>query len=124
MIAWRKLPLIIAAILCLNKAGAETLCLVGTCEAGIALQLDSNVLGNSELYVGDFEDGKRTGCGSISKASVSYFGQMINGKKSGHGIEYDTGKMTTKIGLWKNDRFVEAQNSLDRDKLCGSNDLP
>ena len=106
-------------------AHAETMCLIGDCKNGVAYQVkDAPFFQTEAWYVGDFRDGKKSGCASISTGRVKYFGQVLEGSKHGEGIEVDTQKMTTRLGTWKNNRFVEARDSLDRDKLCGSIEFP
>ena len=118
---WITTPLIFYMSFAASSAYAKVSCLIGNCENGVAYQIqEAKFVSNETLYVGDFKDGKKSGCASVLKGNVEYFGQVLGGKKHGEGKEVNANKMTVRIGTWKKDRFVKSKDSLDRDKLCGS----
>jgi len=91
-----------------------------------ALSLESSpILSKSnETYVGDFMDGKKTGCATITSDDSGYFGQVENSKRHGFGtlsytklLKRKTWITKVKEGRWENNRFKESM-TIELDGLC------
>lgn len=100
-----------------TDASADS-CLIGDCKNGLSLEYADPFLGPPILYLGDFADRKKSGCATIMQDGVQYFGQVVDGKKEGLGIEYDTKKMRVRLGRWQSDRLTEELEQLGRENLC------
>ena len=117
----------ITCLLSVNVAIAN--CLYGDCVNGLGIQTIKKPLFyriaigvrdpsyNKEIYVGDFDDGKKTGCATIRDDRSIYFGQVLDSKKNGLGTFLDIKSGKIKEGRWKNNRFKEAM-AVEIEGLC------
>lgn len=138
-----QLTLTLVSILAAQVCIAD--CLYGDCNEGLgiqtttgkgmsvdigfsakALSLESSpILSKSnETYVGDFMDGKKTGCATITSDDSVYFGQVENSKRHGFGtlsytklLKRKTWITKVKEGRWENNRFKESM-TIELDGLC------
>ena len=93
-------------------------CLYGDCEQRLGIQTTGKSFFNAkETYVGDFTDGKKTGCGTFETFGSIYFGQVKDSKRDGLGTLLDINSGKVKEGRWKNNRFKETM-TIDLDGLC------
>jgi len=69
------------------------------------------IYADGSKYVGQWNDTKKHGQGTLSYADgTKYVGQFIDGKFNGFGTFYDAKGSIMLQGLWRNDKFVQAQN--------------
>ncbi len=103
----------------LTAHGCIADCLYGNCEQGLGIQTSQRAFSQEvkETYVGDFANGERTGCATISNNDSIYFGQVVDSKRHGLGTLIDTSTGKLKEGRWVKDRFKETM-TIKLDDLC------
>ena len=112
----RQLAVMLFPLLAAHVCIAD--CLYGDCEQGLGIQTTGKSFFNAkETYVGDFTDGKKTGCATIRTDKSIYFGQVKDSKRDGLGTLLDINSGKVKEGRWKNNRFKETM-TIDLDGLC------
>ena len=113
----RQLAVMLFPLLAAHVCIAD--CLYGDCEQGLGIQTTGKSFFNrpKETYVGDFTDGKKTGCATIRTDKSIYFGQVKDSKRDGLGTLLDINSGKVKEGRWKNNRFKETM-TIDLDGLC------
>ena len=114
----RQLAVMLFPLLAAHVCIAD--CLYGDCERGLGIQTTEKSffsINAKETYVGDFTDGKKTGCGTFETFGSIYFGQVKDSKRDGLGTLLDLNSGKVKEGRWKNNRFKESM-TIDLDGLC------